>query len=68
MGAYYVFDAKEIDGTVVYGFTYQNERSGFNPIFVEFTDEQKIIADDLKIRIADLEVEIEKTIESWMQT
>lgn len=47
MGDIYEFDCRMIDGKIVYGFTYRNENTGWNDVFVEFDDDQKAEADKL---------------------
>ena len=66
MGDWYCFDAKEIDEEIVYGFTYQNENSGWNPIFVEFTGNQAEIAETLEQHKQNIENRIEDTIKGWL--
>lgn len=44
--AHYGLEIKYIYGGYRKGFYYSNESTGFNEIFVEFTDDQRLIADD----------------------
>jgi hypothetical protein len=47
MGEFYEFDARIIDGNIVYGFVYRNKNTGWNDVFVEFDESQKTEADKL---------------------
>ena len=66
MGDWYCFDVKDIDGEIVYGFSYQNEKTGWNEVFVQFDEEQLRVAGELKDKIANLKSEVESTIKGWL--
>lgn len=67
MGEYYYFDFQEVDGEVKAGFCYKNEATGWNEIFVEFTQEQLDYANHWQQRSNDLDEERKEVIKSWLK-
>ena len=66
MGDYYEFDCKIIDGKEVYGFVFSNSSTGWNEIFVEFTEEQAEQANEWQDKVHQLDLEREEMIASWI--
>lgn len=67
MGEYYYFDFQEVDGEIKAGFCYKNESTGWNEIFVEFTQEQLNYANDWQQRSNELDDERVEVIKSWIK-
>ena len=67
MGDYYAFDCRIIDGKEVYGFYMQTEATGYNGVFVQFTDEQKKQADEWNAKMEALMQEQESLIKGWIE-
>ena len=66
MGEWYDFEIRVIDGREVSGFVYSNERTEWNEVFVEMTDEQKSYANDHHARSVALHDEMKSTVKSWI--
>ena len=67
MGDWYGFEIRVIDGREVSGFSYQNENTGWNEVFVEMTDDQKAYANEWELRVAKLTKEMESEIKGWIK-
>jgi len=67
MGDYYEFDIRMIDGKEVSGFCYQSEATGWNEIFVQFTDEQAEQANKHEVKVQALNLLRELLIKSWIK-
>jgi hypothetical protein len=66
MGDYYAFDYQEIDGEERYGFYMQTEKTGYNGVFVQFTEEQRKQADEWQAKLDALMQEQQELIKSWV--
>lgn len=66
MGDYYEFEIKIIDGLECEGFIYQNENTGWNEIFVQFTGEQEDQANNMMEKFDSLRLQQTALIKSWI--
>jgi hypothetical protein len=66
MGDYYDFAFQEVNGYLKSGFIYKNKKTNWNEVFVEFTDKQKDLANELQGKVFDLEDERQTMIKGWV--
>jgi len=66
MGDYYTFDGQIIDGVEKLGFYMQTKETGYNGVFVEFTEQQKKQADEWQKKMDTLMQEQIDLIKSWL--
>lgn len=66
MGDWYDFEIKIIDGKEISGFEYSNPDTGWNPVFVEMTEEQCEAANKWSDKVNALYDEKNALIKSWI--
>lgn len=67
MGEWYDFEIRIIDGREVHGFEYSNPATGWNPVFVEMTEEQFNDANEWSNKVRSLREEKDSMIKSWIE-
>lgn len=66
MGDWYEFEIRVIDGKEVSGFCYQNEATGWQEVFVEFTESQKRWAEEWTHNVNEMMEAQKEAIKSWL--
>ena len=67
MGDYYDFEIKVIDGVEVSGFCYSNKNTGWNEVFVEMTEQQCAVANQIQEKYEAVRQEQQDIIKAWLK-